>query len=253
MIFMGSKKNIPIEKKVMINYLYYNTEWSIFKISRFLKVCYKTVHNYKNFNLESIQETKSIKKRVSKKIISKSKIIFTLEDYQKLIQNIYNDFKKLNHFQKNPMNLRNHINRIYWKKYYNDLMYGSESPIKGSGKIEILNRLVKDIMEKYKEEDKEKNIEKESSKTSESKISIGYDLEKIKDLLGYNLFEPMEFIKIMDLLRYHAPFYKKNADKRSKEQRIKFIESNMMQDFKKFGFKKTPDIIDEILMNGDLS
>jgi len=55
--------------------------------------------------------------------------------------------------------------------------------------------------------------------------------------------------KIQELLAYHAPNYKINAQVRTEAQRIRFIENSMLKDLKKVGSTATAAEIDELLIN----
>lgn len=55
--------------------------------------------------------------------------------------------------------------------------------------------------------------------------------------------------KVNEFLSKQAPAYKKNAQFRNTEQRIKFIKDRILPELKKFGFNKTPEEIDEVLLN----
>jgi len=55
--------------------------------------------------------------------------------------------------------------------------------------------------------------------------------------------------KIQELLAYHAPNYKINAQVRTESQRIRFLENSILKDLKKAGSTATAAEIDEILIN----
>lgn len=55
--------------------------------------------------------------------------------------------------------------------------------------------------------------------------------------------------KINDFLKKHAKGFKENAQHRTVEQRHRFIRDVILPEFKKFGYSKSVEEIDEILLN----
>lgn len=52
-----------------------------------------------------------------------------------------------------------------------------------------------------------------------------------------------------EFLEYHSKNYKINATHRTEVQRIKFIEKAIMPTLKKYGYNRTPEEIDDLLLN----
>lgn len=70
----------------------------------------------------------------------------------------------------------------------------------------------------------------------------------IKDLQGLKKEKTQDDVRIKELLEYHAPNYKRNAERRLESQRIHFIEKAIMPQLRKYGFKGSPEEIDKLLL-----
>lgn len=78
---------------------------------------------------------------------------------------------------------------------------------------------------------------------------IQYHQNKIKEWKEKKKAKPINEDKIQELLAYHAPAFKKNAEVRSETQRLRFIEKSILPTLKKLGYQGSPQKIDETLLN----
>lgn len=277
---MSSKSWLNKKDKMAIAWLYHNTKLSVGKIADIFDVCNDTVNNYKDYFskllIEKVERARKESEKTKEAPIVKAepRIEFKLKE-QELIQKIFHDFETLQWYDLSEINIKNLISKRYWSKAYNYNLILNWPPFKGSNKETAINAIIELLFKMHNEksiedsnkvsskissEDSNKDFSIESDMETESKQVIStefadgknisskdYGLNKIKELLGYDL--SMDIIKIMELLRYHAPFYQRNANKRSEPQRIRFIENNMLQDLRSWGFVGKPDVIDDILIN----
>lgn len=221
MVRTKNTRNINEGKKFVIGYLYQNTDLSIYKIARILKVSNQTVFNYKDFNVGFIPKPGPIKHGAAattkKQIITKLKSELT---YPMIIQEIINEFEKLDPIQRNPIKLSNMVYKKYWKKYYNFLMYDTDSPFKSQNRLEasvpdeIKHKFYLDVKEKVTFYNPENNkVESPIEKTPiESPIKTDYKKELFQRIYSVYLEkysginDPINFIcdhvqKEFDLLK----------------------------------------------------
>lgn len=94
--------------------------------------------------------------------------------------------------------------------------------------------------------DKDRLEKRDPEFIKQKRMELKQELEKLDELEKSKIVNED---KIRELLAYHAPAFKQNAQVRTEGQRIHFLENSIMKDLKKLGSKNTPEEIDKILLN----
>jgi DNA integrity scanning protein DisA with diadenylate cyclase activity len=94
--------------------------------------------------------------------------------------------------------------------------------------------------------DKDRLEKRDPEFIKQKRMELKQELEKLDELEKSKIVNED---KIRELLAYHAPAFKQNAQVRTEGQRIRFLENSIMKDLKKLGSKNTPEEIDKILLN----